>query len=154
MLCLVIRTLIETVVVLCDDVDVFVSLAASTAVWSRNGQGSSSPSYEPPLHSLVRDTDTETQLCSYKMRLKHIMQCDADWAMNKCTLLRRCFWGSLRNSESKASGNKRSSKDPDDQIWDALMFLENDSLSKAELLQSSKSSSGNISTSVGVTHYK
>ncbi|XP_056100883.1 transcription factor 4-like isoform X1 [Rhinichthys klamathensis goyatoka] len=26
--------------------------AASTAVWSRNGQGSSSPSYEPPLHSL------------------------------------------------------------------------------------------------------
>uniref|UniRef100_A0A8C2J961 Transcription factor 4 n=1 Tax=Cyprinus carpio TaxID=7962 RepID=A0A8C2J961_CYPCA len=26
--------------------------AASTAVWSRNGQGASSPSYEPPLHSL------------------------------------------------------------------------------------------------------
>uniref|UniRef100_A0A672S7P7 Transcription factor 4 n=1 Tax=Sinocyclocheilus grahami TaxID=75366 RepID=A0A672S7P7_SINGR len=26
--------------------------AASTAVWSRNGQGTSSPSYEPPLHSL------------------------------------------------------------------------------------------------------
>ncbi len=29
----------------------------------------------------------------------------------------------LRNSESKASGNKRSSKDPDDQIWDTLIFL-------------------------------
>ncbi len=26
-----------------------------------------------------------------------------------------------RNSESEASGNKCSSKDPDDQIWDALM---------------------------------
>ncbi|XP_051534120.1 transcription factor 4-like isoform X4 [Myxocyprinus asiaticus] len=26
--------------------------AASSAVWSRNGQGASSPSYEPPLHSL------------------------------------------------------------------------------------------------------
>ncbi|XP_056586592.1 transcription factor 4-like isoform X13 [Triplophysa dalaica] len=26
--------------------------AASTAVWSRNGQGPSSPSYEPPLHTL------------------------------------------------------------------------------------------------------
>ncbi|XP_057216512.1 transcription factor 4-like isoform X12 [Triplophysa rosa] len=26
--------------------------AASTAVWSRNGQGASSPSYEPPLHTL------------------------------------------------------------------------------------------------------
>ncbi|XP_052392731.1 LOW QUALITY PROTEIN: transcription factor 4-like [Carassius gibelio] len=26
--------------------------ASSSAVWSRNGQGSSSPSYEPPLHSL------------------------------------------------------------------------------------------------------
>ncbi|XP_050948856.1 transcription factor 4 isoform X5 [Labeo rohita] len=26
--------------------------AASTAVWSRNGQGASSPNYEPPLHSL------------------------------------------------------------------------------------------------------
>ncbi len=27
----------------------------------------------------------------------------------------------LRNSESKASGNKRFSKDPDDQIW-SLIF--------------------------------
>ncbi len=27
-----------------------------------------------------------------------------------------------RNSESEASGNKRSSKDPDDRIWDALIF--------------------------------
>ncbi len=32
----------------------------------------------------------------------------------------------LRNSESKASGNKRSSEDPDDQIWDALILLNND----------------------------
>ncbi len=32
----------------------------------------------------------------------------------------------LRNSESKASGNKRSSKDPDDQIWDALISLKNE----------------------------
>ncbi|XP_065099698.1 transcription factor 4 isoform X2 [Paramisgurnus dabryanus] len=31
--------------------------AASTAVWSRNGQGASSPSYEPPLHSLSRIED-------------------------------------------------------------------------------------------------
>ncbi len=45
----------------------------------------------------------------------------------------------LRNSESKASGNKRSSKDPDDQIWDSNM-IDGES-SKAELLQSSKCSS-------------
>ncbi|XP_059398720.1 transcription factor 4-like isoform X2 [Carassius carassius] len=31
--------------------------AAGSAVWSRNGQGSSSPSYEPPLHSLSRIED-------------------------------------------------------------------------------------------------
>ncbi|XP_056586577.1 transcription factor 4-like isoform X2 [Triplophysa dalaica] len=31
--------------------------AASTAVWSRNGQGPSSPSYEPPLHTLSRIED-------------------------------------------------------------------------------------------------
>ncbi len=46
----------------------------------------------------------------------------------------------LRNSESKASGNKRSSKDPDDQIWDALILLTkkiDGESSKAELLQSS-----------------
>ncbi len=45
----------------------------------------------------------------------------------------------LRNSESKASGNKRSSKDPDDHIWDALILLKmiDGESSKAELLQSS-----------------
>ncbi len=43
--------------------------------------------------------------------------------------------------------NKRSSKDPDDQIWDARIFLKNmidGESSKAELLQSSKCSSGSI----------
>jgi len=65
------------------------------------------------------------------MRLKwskHIMQCNPvlieRWR-NKGEM----FWRlvkiipPLRNSESKASGNKCSSKDPDDQIWDSKTWL-------------------------------
>ncbi len=58
-------------------------------------------------------------MCLSKMRLK--------WSKHNAMLRWRNKVSSedvmkiippLRNSESKASGNKRSSKDPDDQIWD------------------------------------
>lgn len=62
------------IIVHTDDVINFVPLAASTAVWSRNGQGASSPSYEPPLHSLVRDTDTKIHRDQTLFSLQEIIQ--------------------------------------------------------------------------------
>ncbi len=58
------------------------------------------------------------------------MQYNADREIKKYTLIRRCemFWRlvkiipPLRNSEIRASGNKHSSKAPDDQIRDAQIL--------------------------------